>query len=350
MSNFYLRSSLTLLALVLLGTELLAHDPPSPTEVGDSIPVNATNFIRAETDSYLAMMAAQGYFANFIHIREPTPISEQNVIRQNRDTLYSGAVFDLSSPVTIQMPDNKGRFQSLLVLNQDHFVVGVEHDGGDYIFTQQEAGSRYIAAIVRTFMDPANPEDIEEARQLQDAIGFEQSDTGVFDVPDWDRISLDRTRGLLNALAADMPTDLRGAFGSKGEVDPIVHFIITGAGWGGNPPSAAVYSLITPTGNDGSTPHAVTVKDVPVDGFWSVTVYNEDGFMEANELNAYAINNVTAMRNENGSVTVHFGSCGDGRVNCLPITSGWNYAVRLYRPHEEIIDGRWEFPEPVPVK
>lgn len=343
-----------LVALIIVVTVCVAgvraETDPSNREAAEAIPVNAINFVRAETDSYLAMMVAQGYYANFTHIREPTPISEQNVIRQNRDTLYSGAVFDLTSPVTIKMPDNQGRFQSLLILNQDHFVVGVEHEGGDYTFTMDEAGTRYIAVIVRTFMDPADPADIEKARRLQDGISFEQSDTGTFDVPDWDRVSLDRTRGLLNALAADLPTDLRGAFGTRDEVDPIMHFIITGAGWGGNPPTAAVYSLVTPTGNDGTTPHAIKVKDVPVDGFWSITVYNEDGFMEANEFDAYSINNVTGERNKDGSVTVHFGGCQDRRVNCLPITPGWNYAVRLYRPRAEIVDGSWVFPEPKPIK
>ena len=37
-------------------------------------------------------------------------------------------------------------------------------------------------------------------------------------------------------------------------------------------------------------------------------------------------------------------------VNCVPLTEGWNYAVRLYRPREEILDGTWTFPSPEPVK
>jgi hypothetical protein len=43
-------------------------------------------------------------------------------------------------------------------------------------------------------------------------------------------------------------------------------------------------------------------------------------------------------------VTVHFGGCADGRPNCLPITDGWNYTVRLYRPRPEVLDGSWTFP------
>ncbi|MGA3318549.1 MAG: DUF1214 domain-containing protein [Candidatus Korobacteraceae bacterium] len=49
------------------------------------------------------------------------------------------------------------------------------------------------------------------------------------------------------------------------------------------------------------------MKDVPVDGFWSVTVYNVQGFMEKNDKNAYLFNSVTAKRNDDGSITIHFG-------------------------------------------
>ena len=86
----------------------------------------------------------------------------------------------------------------------------------------------------------------------------------------------------------------------------------------------------------------------PVDGFWSVTVYNDKGFYEAPE-NAISVNNVTGKRNKDGSMTIHFG--GDPKaVNYLRIMPGWNYIVRLYRPRGEILDGTWQFPQPAPVR
>ena len=83
---------------------------------------------------------------------------------------------------------------------------------------------------------------------------------------------------------------------------------------------------------------------VPVDGLWSISVYNADGFFEANDRHAYTVNNVTGKPNDNGSVTVHFGGCGDDRPNCLPIMDGWNYTAFLYGPRLEILDGSWTFP------
>lgn len=47
---------------------------------------------------------------------------------------------------------------------------------------------------------------------------------------------------------------------------------------------------------------------------------------------------------------MNFGACEDGRINCIPITPGWNYAVRLYQPRAEIRDGNWTFPSIEPVK
>ncbi len=92
----------------------------------------------------------------------------------------------------------------------------------------------------------------------------------------------------------------------------------------------------------------MTVKDVPLDGFWSVNVYNARGYFEPNSANAYVVNSVTGKKGADGSVTIQFGgdpaTAGDG-VNVLPITPGWNYMVRLYRPRKENSDETWRFPE-----
>ena len=85
-----------------------------------------------------------------------------------------------------------------------------------------------------------------------------------------------------------------------------------------------------------------------IDGFWSVSLYNAEGYYEKNQLNVYSVNSVTAKKGEDGSTAIQFGGC-DGKIaNCLPIMKGWNYTVRLYRPRPEILDGNWAFPQPKP--
>jgi hypothetical protein len=203
--------------LTLIVTQLHAEQ--------NSVMVTALNFARAETDHYMAKYVAQGAFGQLIHARVPVPIEQQDVIRMNRDTLYSGGVFDLTTPVSITMPEDDGRFQSLLVVNQDHYVVRVEHDPGTYKLNMDEADTRYVGVIIRTFMDPANEADVSAANRMQNMIEVQQADKGVYDVPGWDLQSLDAVRGLLNALASGISGEMTGTFGSKEEVDPIRNFI-----------------------------------------------------------------------------------------------------------------------------
>jgi hypothetical protein len=138
-------------------------------------------------------------------------------------------------------------------------------------------------------------------------------------------------------------------FGKKGEIDTFSHLLGAAYGWGGLPDNAAIYKNAVPKNNDGKTPYVLTVKNVPVDWFWSITVYGKDGFMIKNDQNAYSYNNKTAKKNPDGSITIHFGA-GSDALNNLPITPGWSYIVRMYQPHQEIIDGSWVFPAAQPVK
>ncbi|HET9688447.1 MAG TPA: DUF1214 domain-containing protein, partial [Pseudolabrys sp.] len=64
-----------------------------------------------------------------------------------------------------------------------------------------------------------------------------------------------------------------------------------------------------------------------------------------NAYNAYSFNSLTAKRSADGSASIQFGGC-DGKIpNCLPIVKDWNYMVRLYRPRDEVLNGKWKFPE-----
>jgi hypothetical protein len=335
--------------LMSASSPVLAEEQPA-AQAAAAQPVTVDNFVRAESDVYIGGVVRDYGFGKFGHNRKPAAIDNQTVIRLNRDTLYSAAVFDLDAgPVTITLPDAGKRFMSLQVINEDHYVPGVYYGAGSYTLDKQKVGTRYVVTAVRTLVNPNNPEDVKQVHALQDAIKVEQASPGTFEVPKWDPVSQKTVRDALLVLATTIP-DFKGAFGTKEEVDPVRHLIGTAAAWGGNPDKDAIYLNITPAKNDGTTIYKLNVKDVPVDGFWSVSLYDAKGYYEPNEFNAYSVNNLTAKPSEDGSIAIQFGGC-DGKIpNCLPIMKGWNYTVRLYRPRAEILDGSWKFPEPQPVQ
>jgi hypothetical protein len=310
--------------------------------------VSPDNFVRAETDQYFANISRSG-LGEFLHFRDFGPLDDQLVVRQNRDTLYSAAVFDLDAgPVSITLPDAGGRFRSLQVITQDHYVPEVSYTSGTHTFDRERIGTRYVMVALRTLVNPNDPTDLAAVHELQDGVVVEQAGTGTFEIPDWDPASQKTVRDALVALFSTLP-DSRGMFGAEGEVDPVRRLIGSAAAWGGNPEREALYLTVNPPANDGQTVHRLTVRDVPVDGFWSITVYNADGYFTPNSQNAYCINDVTAIKDDDGSITVQFGGCDGSARNCLPITPGWNYLVRLYRPRPEILDGTWTFPQARPA-
>ncbi|RXT57748.1 carboxylesterase [Bosea sp. Tri-44] len=312
-------------------------------------PVGVDNFVRAETDLYMSNMARDGSFGKFLHRREPASIDNQTVIRLNRDTLYSAAVFDLDAgPVTITLPDAGKRFMSLQVISEDHYVPMVAYGAGSYTIDRKKVGTRYVATAVRTLVDPSDPKDIQQVHALQDAIKVSQKSPGKFEVANWDQASQKKVRDALIVLGSTIP-DFKKAFGTRQQVDPVRHLIGSASAWGGNPDKDATYLNITPSGNDGKTVYKLAVKDVPVNGFWSVSLYNAEGYYQKNPYDAYSLNNLTAKKSPDGSIAIQFGGC-DGKIpNCLPTMPGWNYTVRLYRPRAEILNGKWKFPQPQPV-
>jgi hypothetical protein len=320
-----------------------AHAAPADRPIA----VTPDNFSRAESDLYFSGVVKDGGFGKLMHRREPTPIAKQTVIRMNRDTLYSAAVFDLDAgPVTITLPDSGKRFLSMQVIDEDEYSPEVVYGAVVRTLKREEIGTRYVIVAVRILVDPNDPKDVEAVHALQDAIQISQpGGPGTFKIPNWDASSQVKVREGLLSLASTIP-DTKGMFGPKDKVDPVRHLIGSAAAWGGNPEEDALYLNVTPAHNDGKTIYKLDVKSVPVDGFWSISVYDDKGYFVANAQTAYSLNNVTAKPSDDGSFAIQFGGC-DGKIaNCLPTPPGWNYLVRLYRPKPEVLTGAWTFPEP----
>jgi hypothetical protein len=260
--------------------------------------------------------------------------------------LYSEAVFDLDAgPVKITLPKAGKRFMSITAINENHYVFEVAYGPGNYTYNRGEVGTRYLYVALRILANPTDQQDMKQAQALQDAVVVKQKATGRFETTSWDPVSQKKVRDLLLALNTTLP-DLQRAFGTKTQVDGVRHLIATASAWGGNPEKDVLYLNVTPNKNDGTAVYKLTVPaKVPVDAFWSVTVYDANGRFLKNPYSAYSVNSMTATTGNDGSAAIQFGGC-DGKIpNCLPTAKDWNYMVRLYRPRDEMLNGKWKFPE-----
>ena len=136
--------------------------------------------------------------------------------------------------------------------------------------------------------------------------------------------------------------------------------LITAIGLGANRPQDAVYP--TSEGPDVLKKYSGAKKYVmrfekgqlpPVDGFWSLTMYDADYFFVANPLNRYNVSQRNKLRtNADGSVDLYIQNESPGKdkeSNWLPAPKGdFILMMRLYWPKEKppsIIDGSWKVPE-----
>ncbi|MFA3918788.1 DUF1254 domain-containing protein [Ruegeria hyattellae] len=336
---------------VLLGTTATAQSFDLTVDtLGETyeVPVTISNFVRAATDIELKTYnGLAGGVNQFFHFKEPTPIDNQPTIRMNRDTLYSVAVIDISNGATLTLPDVGGRYMTTMVVNQDHFINEVFDGGGEFQLDMDTFHTPYVLVFMRILVDAQSPEDVAAVNAIQDGFTIDAASATPFEMPNYDTESYEAVRRAAIELGRFSVDSVR-TFGTADHVDPLRHFLGTAVGFGGLPEDEAYYLNIEPGLPLGEYKIHVPA-DVPVNAFWSVSLYNADGFFELNARDSYVVNSVSGTKSDDDIVTVHFGGCDDGRVNCLPIMDGWNYIVRLYQPGPEVIDGIWVFPSVEPV-
>lgn len=151
-----------------------------------------------------------------------------------------------------------------------------------------------------------------------------------------------------------MNTDTMGVYGNY----YLKRAIVAQLGLGANLPEDAIYpmNLADDAGKplDGANRYSIHFDKAtlpPVGAFWSITLYDSEGFQVANALNRFAVSSWMPFRyNEDGSLDLYFQneSPGAGKeANWLPAPKGpFNLTMRLYSPKTEALTGKWD-PPPV---
>ena len=209
--------------------------------------------------------------------------------------------------------------------------------------------TRYLFCIVRTLVtDYQSESELDHVHRLQDQITIRVDDptSASLSLISYDKKSLDQTRASLLELMDNQ--DSAKMFGPEHEVDPISHVIGAAGGWGGLPQTLATYETRTVDVNDGTRDYYIHVPaSVPADGFWSITVYDENGYF-FHRVDSSNKNQFNTIKEDDGSVIINFTNDTTKR-NMINIRSGWTYTVRLYEPQLSIISGKWHFPEAIPI-
>jgi len=334
------------LFLIILVIVLIFKKINSKPKSDSGVIVDVQNFVRAECDLYIKKYYdIIGSTNKIYHYKKFS--YDNDVIRMNLDTLYSTVIIDLhNSPVTITIPEINGRYLSLNVLDQDHYEVLYTNKKGTYVFNKKNYDTRYLFGVFRILVIN---NDIPKVNKIQDNIKIEYTgENHELDLPEYNMDSYNKTRNIIKALyETTEKIDTVRMFGKKGEVNELKHMLGVYLGWGGLSVTRAFYESLIVDNNDGNTNYKIDVSNVPINAFWSVIVYDSDGYI-INNAKTNSLNNYSAKQNGDGSYTINFTN-DESKINFINIVNGWNYVVRMYEPKQSIIDGTWKFPNPVEV-
>jgi hypothetical protein len=214
-------------------------------------------------------------------------------------------------------------------------------------------------------VNPPHPTDFSQLARIANlgVVAGEPFDTSRFNAEELAEIEAGRAAALQDMIAAASTlapsvdgwmtlTDTMGVYGNY----YLKRAVVTLVGLGANPSEDAVYPLLTAdadgnpiSGENEYVIHFDADKLPPAYAFWSVTMYDAEGFQAANELDRFAIGDRDPLNyNADGSLDLYLQHKNPGEEhesNWLPAPLGpLGVTMRLYAPKREVLDGRWRPP------
>jgi hypothetical protein len=302
--------------------------------------VTAASYPTDETSRQILKTQGKVGVNKFQHFGQLTRTDNQPVVRMNRDTYYSNIVVDVSKGAKITMPEiPEGKYMSVQPVTEDHRIQAMKYGSGTFDLTTHTGTHLYL--IIRydaTFTE-------EEVKEIQDKMVIEANSAEKFKT---EPVNKESFMEVENALKAKMPAIVErdGVDALKGMLtDPRdqsnelfteeKYEVGAAVGWGGAQMIDNIYEISGNYSTDDC--YQLTFEDPENTAFWSITVYDEKGFM-FNDLANYSSN--TARANEDGTYTVSFG-CGEDAPNNLEIANPsnvFNIAVRHYQPSKKVLE------------
>lgn len=314
--------------------------------------ITQENFIHADSvRAYLKEIAFTGSVNKMRHLRDVADTDNQDVIRMNKDTLYSRIILDVKLGATVSLPDYDG-LQIAALLDEDHQQIATLNGKGTMKITKDMLSSgQHAYIIIRTgfVADIPRAEQMKQAHLAQDGISFTANSNDPY-VPSvkYDYTTMDAVKyGILKDFALNKPENFSVGDGAGliGERDEATAKVVVAIGWGFLPKDEASYSSFTGyREREVLTIKSPELKDT---GFFSYTMYDSNGWIATDD---YAINSDDMKQNKDGTYTVTFLASGEpvqkGDLNIVRTPRGkyWTGVLRSYNPvhpeaNQKLIDG-----------
>ena len=309
--------------------------------------VTQETYCRAESDRQFGNIAKMAGGVNrLFHFRSPTPLDRQNVVRMNRDTLYSMGVVDTSKGATITVPElPKDRYVSVYLVDNDHYCPGVIYTSGVHELPRD---TKHLGVGVRNqLINPNDADELALIHKLQDKFIITAKSADPLPDFKWNLQSLTALTSQYEKESAQF-SSWKGMMGPRGKVDEKNRHFAAAAVWGLFPEWDATY-LNYSGSHDPKVCHKATYQVPENKAFWSITLYGSDGYMKSDN---NIVNSSNVKLNPDGTFTVYFGSkeaCRDV-PNRLDVSEGWNFLMRIYRPGQSVLNGSYKVPDAVPCK
>jgi hypothetical protein len=330
-----------LIATALVGTLSACDNTSSTTDQAEAkvdtapVIVNSVNYPTVETARQFALQIKRsGGINKVFSFNGIAKVEDQPVIRMNQDTVFSTTVVDVSKGATITIPDVGDRFTSVQFIDADHYIYAAKYGAGTFDFPQD---TDYVAALIRIGSETGSVEEDAIIAGIQKNIVIKANSAKPFVAINYDQASYDATHKHLLEEFTSGKHDPQTMFNVKGVANEEARQVGAAAGWGGGQVADNQWSMRVDS-SDFSCQQTTFEDPKNAGGFWSITVYDKDGWLFApTNMNIYK-----AKLNKDGTYTVRFGC--DGQENNIEIknkTGVWNATMRAYRPSELVRSGKW---------